>query len=212
MRQKYRPVLLPNVPSPNFPSQSKSDYWALGAKDVVVFSPDQSAIIQGGYYVSQIDGIPIEWKEIKGPVGCVIESPSAYKTWISNLEPGEYEFQLNTKDTRTSLSLRDTIKVSVFSPPVNAIFSSTFIVQKFNWGSVYKADVKMLTNNPFKVYLNTPDRPTNWGEVKQLTIEPNYYDDWYYPMQPEGWLRNGELWILWGDKVHFRQELYIDNK
>jgi hypothetical protein len=64
------------------------------------------------------------WTKISGPASVAIETPNTANTVVSNLEAGNYEFELMVTDDK-GLVARDTVKVSVmeavtYKPIANA--------------------------------------------------------------------------------------------
>ena len=84
--------------------------------DLTVTYPDNSATLNGSG--NDVDGIiaRYDWRQLSGPSNNVLFSLVSAVTYINNLVPGEYVFELMVTDNRGATAI-DTVKVTVTGPP-----------------------------------------------------------------------------------------------
>ena len=103
-------VLIIITPAPNIPPTANA------GPDQTVNFPDNSSTLNGSG--NDADGYiaRYEWKQLSGPSNNVLFSLVNAVTFINNLVPGEYEFELTVTDSRGATA-SDIIKVTVTGPP-----------------------------------------------------------------------------------------------
>jgi len=136
---------------------------AMADEDIFVFSPDNSVILQGTAEDKEHEKISFEWKMVKSLSAATIENPNIFKTRVSNLDTGEYEFELTAKDAR-GLSGKDTIKVLVAVKPVNEFISNS-LKAECPMGCYVKVKIDIPLPPTYKVYVQYAQKPTNWYET-----------------------------------------------
>lgn len=89
---------------------------ARAGNDISVTLPISTATLDGSASYSTLGGIVTnyQWQYVSGPVGSVINNPSAASTSVSNLTEGRYAFLLTVTDNAANVKL-DTVNVTVSS-------------------------------------------------------------------------------------------------
>ena len=179
---KYdQPEITPPGSIPNTAPKSLAD------EDIFVFSPDNSVILQGSAEDNEHDKISFEWKKIKGAASSPIENSNIFKAKVSNLDIGEYEFELTAADAR-GLAGKDTVKVIVLAKPSNE-FVSNQLKGECPFGCSYTVKIDIPLPSVYRVFVQYSDKPTNWFETFDGTKPPSATGDIF-------WMSGGELLIF----------------
>ena len=139
-----------------------------------------STILSGSAW---INGLPAniaskEWKEISGPVSCVINSPSSFETLVTGLTRGVYQFQFKAI---TVNGLSDSARVTVavidpLSPNQEVILQN----QQWNYGLGFSChylyfdlDQYLPPGTPVKKIFIKPDCTSVWHELVMVSANTN---------------------------------------
>ena len=84
-------IRLPPPPPPTFfPNQS---IWVDVMMNVSIERPMDFAILNGSVTGPGRNGAGVQWEQVSGPAGCIIENPDSIITRVSNLVIGFYQFK-----------------------------------------------------------------------------------------------------------------------
>lgn len=118
-RRVSSPIYLPPAP----PSPAYQVIYADANMNIAIELPLNFGILNGDAYGPERNGASYKWEKISGPASYFLETPDSLKTKVSNLEKGDYHFQLTvtTNAGQTSTDIM-TLKVQDASSPNKQIF------------------------------------------------------------------------------------------
>lgn len=169
-----------NNPTNSGSQPSNTILKAIAGEDIVLILPVNYCILNGSAsYTDPIGKLFQTWKKISGPTGYSIVSPNSFKTKISNLDSGKYEFELTVTD-QNGITNKDTVFVTVGSLPANP---TEKIFNNLIWISgtieIKNFDLMVPRGTVFKIYIQIGNS-LNWQEVLPILSNP---DDWGPPYE-----------------------------
>jgi hypothetical protein len=164
---------------------------AYAGQDIWILVPTNSCTLSGSAIDAETNVEKYLWKQVSGPLSCIIESTNSVQTKVSNLEKGTYEFELNVTD-KGGLNNKDTVTVFVREPAAPG--QGEVIFKDLKWSCPMGCSLLINcfscfvpVNQKFKVYLRG-DNSNQWVEAvpeNQWTANDKYIYG----------ISNNNLWI-----------------
>ena len=174
-------IRLPPPPPPAFfPNHA---IWVDAMMNITIERPMNFAILNGSVTGPAMLGSRVQWEQIIGPAGCIIEDPDFIITKVSNLVIGSYQFKL-TATTISGETMSDTmtLKVQEATSSSNQIFFSNL-----DWACPFECSIYigyalsfLPAGHPIIVYIKRENMST-WELVVPDTVfttERYFYNTW----------------------------------
>ncbi|MBS1576006.1 MAG: hypothetical protein JST09_11950, partial [Bacteroidetes bacterium] len=84
--------------------------------DIVIVSPESTAVLDGTASYDNLGNLTYRWEEIQGPDTAILSSSAASKVFLKNLVVGKYIFKLTVTDNRGT-SASDDVQITVIERP-----------------------------------------------------------------------------------------------
>ncbi|MBS1609541.1 MAG: hypothetical protein JSS70_12445, partial [Bacteroidetes bacterium] len=84
--------------------------------DIVIVSPESTAVLDGTASYDNLGNLTYRWEEIQGPDTAILSSAAASKVFLKNLVVGKYIFKLTVTDDRGT-SASDDVQITVIERP-----------------------------------------------------------------------------------------------
>src|SRR4026208_599366 len=107
-RRVSSPIYLP----PPLPPPAYQAVYADARMNITIELPMNFGILNGDAYGPGRNGASYKWERVSGPASYFLETPDSLKTKVSNLEKGDYQFQL-TVTTNAGQSNTDSMTLKV---------------------------------------------------------------------------------------------------
>ncbi|MBB1287304.1 hypothetical protein HRH25_23210 [Flavisolibacter sp. BT320] len=176
----YTPIVIPPPPPPP-PSNPYTPpmVWVNSNKHIAY---PMNSFTAKAYQSRNHGSLALQWKKIAGPAGFRIDDPKSLETKITNLEVGDYQFEIQATDSEGKTQ-RDTLSVYVIKPG-----PTETIIKELEWMCPMGCNLSMDNiysfipkGVPIRVWIR-PAGSTSWEEVKhksQWTADGIYFYDLY---------------------------------
>ena len=165
-------------PPPTFPNQS---IWVDAMRNITIERPMNFAILSGSVTGNGREGSIVQWEQMSGPTGCIIENPDSVITRVSNLVFGSYKFKL-TATSISGLTMSDTMTLRVQEATSS---SSQIFFSNLDWVCLFGCSIYVgyslsfiPVGHPITVYIKRENMST-WEPVVPeaiFTAESYFYN------------------------------------
>ena len=184
--QPQPPISTPQPPPP--PTVINTPPSVSAGANIGLFLPLDSVILSGSATDSENNIDSSVWSQVSGPTQAIIHTPASFKTKISNLVEGEYNFQLAAVDTG-NLSGNARVRVLVKDSTVTGTNILILeVVEVTCWGPectilVDTSYTYIYRNAPIRAFIKPVDLSA-WVEIPQQKYRfsssgEDFWFEWY---------------------------------
>jgi hypothetical protein len=157
------------------PEEDNTAPVANAGLDIKIVLPQNSTVLQGGFYDADGNVKKVEWRKVRGPDFSIIVDKDSLKTVVNNLKEGVYEFELTVTD-KMNLYGKDSVKVEVVKPDNCNVNRAQITTQLYTLGQVPKPNNfnDMFVAGNKLIITETPD----YGPSGDLSIYDPSLNNW----------------------------------